>query len=83
MKDRAHQLRTLSLRESAPAGSHLIENGSCRVNIAARVGGQSAQLLGRHVGKGAGNGASVGSDAESQVGGLRTNVLGQAEVKNL
>ena len=83
MQNRAHQFRTLRLRERAAARGQLVKHSAGTVDVGARVHIQPAQLFRRHVRHGAGNCPALHGDAARHVGGhVVVDKLGQAKIEN-
>ncbi len=86
----AHDRDGVVARERRLAGEHLVEKGTERVEVGARVGRPAQRLLGRQVGDGPdqgalalGAGAALAGQGEPEVAEPRALVLAQPHVRRL
>src|SRR5258707_1151802 len=84
VEDGADQLRALRLRKGPQARGHFVEHRSGGIDVAARVHGQAAQLLGRHVRHGAGDVRGGGGNTLREVAFLcRDEQERETKIQNL
>ena len=88
LQDRRHRVGGRVAVERAPAREHLVEDRAEGEDVAARVGGLAADLLGRHVAERAEHDAGLrargrGRQVRRLAALLRVRELGEAEVEDL
>jgi hypothetical protein len=86
LRDDGHRIVA---EEGRPAGDHLVERRTKRIQIAARVRSAAKRLLGRHVGDGTdhhpflGHPRPIQRHGETEVAELRGAVVGEPDVPRL
>src|SRR5437764_4599101 len=82
-KNRRNQLRAGQISKWPLPGAHLVEHGARRPHIGALIRPMTFDLLGRHIGQGAGIGVRIGERGRGRRLSLRLEQVGETEIQNL